>query len=230
MNWMNYLYIDSKRVNAYYKQISSSNAVDVREEDYFSIWPKWALNDLQVESLASQPAYTLQERIHAVRQHIERSNQFSLKRHHYTSKGRDFVYYQEVLTAQKVYINEKLSFWISENIMTEVSNKKHGHLILIEGFAGANNEVKFHSGWSTASMLSFYRIMRLENLNEDDTNTFNLTPIQYFSNKDYLVSEPKTISVIYRLITTCRDEINGLHISSLGYPIAIAEDPEHNSI
>lgn len=225
MLWCNHIYADRKRINAYYKQIASSNATELSGEDYYSVWPKWVNSDLEIASLDQlQPVYTQHEKIHAVEQHIKGSNQFTAQRHHHLSKARDFVYYEEKISAQKVCINAKHNLWIAETKPgTEINNDRHGHLMLIEGYHGPDKQVYFNGGWTTLSMLSMYANIQLEEINATEAKAFSLNPVKFLETKNHSVSDSQEISVLYRVISTCRDELNGLLISTLGYPITISE-------
>jgi hypothetical protein len=220
-----YLYVDIKRINAYYEQISSPNIVELATNDHFSIWPKWVYNTLQ-EGFPSriEKYYSLYEKTVEVEQYIKRSNQFLPKRHSPLSKGRDFVYYEEKVLAQKIHINENIKLWISENSIVNTEKNKHGHLMLIEDFSEPDGEVKFNGGWLTTKMLSWHGKIDFAEIKEAEAQLFSSNPIQLLNNKNYLVSDPTKISVLYRVISTCRDEINGLLTSTLGYPIMISEE------
>lgn len=223
MIWKDYSYIDEKRINTYYEQIASSSTAESAMSSQFSIWPYWVNEDkLVISSEEIQPAYSLYEKAHAVEQYIKHSSQFSSKRHSPQLKARDFVYFEETVLTQKVVLSEKLSLWISENtwLGTEVNRKTHGHLILAEGTKGNDGEVDFHGGWSTYQMISRHENVSLEGV---DTNKFSLNPIHVLNSMDFSVSEPKKITALYRVRSTCLDQANGLFISTLAYPLCLSE-------
>ena len=216
MNWKEYLYLDENRVNAYYDQIASGT-IECVSNHPLSLWPQ----GVKVEPVQEiQPCYTVYEKAHVVEHYIRHSHQFSPKRHSPQSKGRDFVYFEETLLAQKVHVNEKLSLWVSDNTQegTEANRNAHGHLLLVEGTKEPDGRVNFYGGWSTAAMLSKHENLQLEGINSQE---FDRHPVRTFAGKGHWVQEPLKIRTLYRVRCTCKDLNNGNLISTLGYPMAI---------
>jgi len=222
----NYIYIDKKRIDSYYEQIISSSNNKYMYDGLFRLWPERVKDSLKIEEWNPTNSFcSLYEKTVKVAQHIRKSNQFTPKRNHPLNKGRDFVYYEETLLAQKVRLSDKISLWISEKSSTdkEPSNlMRHGHLILIQGYSIADTVAKFYGGWGTLQMLLTYKKINFDKIDDSKAREFNVSPMNMLRRENYLIEDTLNISVMYRIHATCRDIDNEKLISTLGYPIMIS--------
>lgn len=223
MNWKHLIYIDQKRITAYYNQISTGlNSADSTDQ-HFSIWPSWVKNKLKVEAAKAPVCHSDYEKTHVVDSYLSQSNQYKTTRHSPILKGRDAVYFKETIKAQRLAKGNS-SFWISaKTCNTDTpNNKAYGHLILLEDYGHAERPVSFYGGWSTSMMLNKHSHLQLPDNNIADLQAFSNQPLLFFEKEGYKVETECDITVMYRLLASCRDEYNGLYISSLGYAIWIA--------
>ena len=223
---MSYIYIDKKRINSYYDQMTYSNGGEHLSNDFFNLWPKRVIESLKIEDPNKEvPCYSLYEKTIQVTKYIKNSNQFSPKRSHHLNRGRDYVYYEEELIAHRIKLDGKISLWISENVnvdKNEKANSKHGRLILVEGHSDSDTDIKFYGGYGTAQLLSNHRKIEFGEFDISERKEFNLNPIDTLRRKDYLIENSMKILVMYRVLSTCRDIDNEKLVSTLGYPITIS--------
>ena len=151
-------YIDEKRITSYYEQILNPGNPEEPYNGLFQLWPVAVKEALKISCAANPvPCYSLYEKTMTVLDHIRKSNQYSPQRNHLLSKGRDYVYYEETISAQKVHLSDQRSLWVAEKTCPPQDEfnriKQHGHLLLIEGYSQADAAVKFYGGWSTFRML-----------------------------------------------------------------------------
>lgn len=222
-----FLYIDDRRINAYYEQMYLALAEQASVAAFFQLWPEQVHAMLHTKEL--QPALPFAspyEKVSSVVQHLRKSNQYTPKRGHPLNNGRDFVYYEVSLRAQRVPISDKVCLWISENPCDTQeytgTAAKHGHLILVEGYSQKDTDVKFYGGWGTLQMLSISSKIAFDAFDAADAEAFNANPIQLLHEKEYVVDAPRTISVLYRVLATCRDLANDKRISTIGVPILVS--------
>lgn len=225
--WKQYVYIDDKRVSAYYDQITDTDLKAACEGAFFAILPahKAAEEQSPMQSLAK--AYSLYEKAVAVHQSIKSCQQYRPSRHHFGSRGRDAVYYEEQTWLQRVSLNQQTHLWIATNSCDAgtVNKKQFGHLILLEDYAERDDgHVWFNGGWHTAHLLSWYGKLRL--IADGDTEglrLFGQNPVTFLETKGLVISKPKKMNVLYRVLATCHDLDNCHYYATLGYPILISE-------
>ncbi|OEK04032.1 hypothetical protein [Roseivirga misakiensis] len=216
----NYIYLDAKRIDSYYDQLMGFKT----EEDYFSVWPKW-VGGLNIStSSPTKPVYSLYEKSVAVAEYIKSSNQFLPKRHApYPLCKKDYVYYEETLTASRIEVQDKLSLWISESTSLESTseNSKYGHLLLIEDYRRADGDVKFLGSRGMSQLLTSHGIGL--KLSKSEEQELSLKPIEFLKTKANSVFEPMKITALYRLIDWNKDLVNDKRICTLGYALLIAQ-------
>ena len=221
------LYADDRRINAYYEQIYLALEEQALAATFFKLWPV-EVHDLLAKTILqpAPPFASPYEKVSSVMQHIRKSNQYTPKRGHPLGRGRDFVYYEVSLRAQRVLISDGVGLWISENPCDAQeyagTAAQHGHLILLEGYSQKDAHVQFYGGWGTLEMLSVFQKIAFDTCDAADEEAFNTNPIELLGQKEYVVEAPQNISVLYRVLATCRDLANIKRISTIGVPILVS--------
>jgi hypothetical protein len=242
-----YLYVDSRRLDNYFEQISSPVVFDKV--------PTWSVELSLIGPKAGGTqtrqgrAPTSQEKIERFVDYIRSNNLTTPERPSFfknplLNQRLEKLFVIETLIARRVsikYNDENLNMWVSipspQEVVDDVQGNYHiGALYLIEDFRGDESNYQTFSGYSSLYLLAGQLVSSnipmiandvIGNLRKQDdaTRLFAVDPLGTLESLGGKIGPERHIATVYRYRASCI-EMEGEQrraVTTIGYPIFVRE-------
>jgi len=234
MSLTEYLYVDERRLESYFEQISSPLHYDQSPNWKFSL----NLAGPSVETTLSKQGrqFTRHEKIMALIRHLEKNDLMEIYRPADEERRRtDKVFRLETCRAIRVHIAPEgetefpgFGLWISysphpKHQNPKVSNYQAGALYLLEDFR--DTDPPHPTTYSAYTALNLFCDVVGSEYSVENSTMFSSHPDKFFAALGAKIGKQRLIRTMYRIRATCNDTDGQQFgaVVTIGYPLFIAE-------